>query len=117
LSNYFSVDNSTVEQGNVACLEGNLPWLSPNTLQILDNFTRDLNENPYPTDLMNIVPIRSNLIENEIVLMDSHSPIVEQSGGGGLANDIQGGRVIYKGERVMIYNSRHYQNFKKRIRY
>jgi hypothetical protein len=86
LNNYLDVDASTVEQGNAVSSEGDLPWLSPNTMQILDNFMRELNENPPPTDLMNIVPIRSNLIENEMASMDfstQTSPIVEQSGGWG----------------------------------
>ena len=79
LNNYFNVDASTIGQGNAVSSEGDLPCLSPNTIQILDNFTEELNENPFPTDLMNIVPIRSNLIENEMVSMNFStrtSPIV-----------------------------------------
>ena len=115
-SNSLDVDNSIVEQGNAVTSEDDLPWLSPNTTQILDNFTRQLNENPSLLDLMNIAPVQSNLIdhENELDWMNFHrpnkleamlselgdfntytSPIVEQSWGGGLGgDDKQGGEGL-----------------------
>jgi hypothetical protein len=71
-------------------------------------FTNELTENPPPPDLTDIVPIQSNFIENEMTSMDSHSPIIEQSGGGVMIN---------KKGRVMIYNLQHYQNFIQQIRY
>ena len=66
-------------------------------MQILVNFTKELNENPPPTDLMNIVPIQSNLIENEMTPMDFStrtSPIFERSwGGAGDDDNIKRGRA------------------------
>jgi hypothetical protein len=76
LSNYFNVEPSTVEQGNVPSSEGDLPLLSPNTLQILEDFTNELTGNPplSPTDYL--LPLQTTEVE--------HSPnIVEQLGGGG----------------------------------
>jgi hypothetical protein len=35
LNNYLDLDASTLEQGNAVSSEGNLPCLSPNTMQIL----------------------------------------------------------------------------------
>ena len=133
LNNYFSFDNNTLEQDNAVTSEGDLPWLSPNTMQIFDDFSKELNENPPPTDLMDIVPVRPSIIEeqNKFAWADSHSPdtlegmlselgdftphtspIVKQNRGWGLGCDdnIHGGGV-------MIHNSRRYWNFKKQIRY
>jgi hypothetical protein len=79
LSNYFNVEPSTVEQGNVPSSEGDLALLSPNTLQILDDFVNELTENNLPSEYMNIVHIQTN----EMTLINSHSPIIEQGGSGG----------------------------------
>ena len=83
----------------------NLPLLSPNTLQILCDFANELTENPPPTDLIDIVPVQTN----EMTLMDLHSPIIEQSGGGG--------GIIYKRGRVTIPNLQDCLNSIKQIRY
>ena len=57
-------------------LESNLTWLSPNSIQILDNISCELNEIPSPTDLMDTTPFQPNLIEeeNKLACSDSQSP-------------------------------------------
>ena len=85
LTNYFNVDSSTVEQGG-------LPLLSPNTLQLLEDFTRELTGNPPTSDTLT-TPLRTTEVE--------HSPdIVEQLGGG---DNIQEGEGVH---HFPIFNCR-----------
>ena len=74
-----NLDSSTVEQGD-------LPLLSPNTLQILDDFTRELTGNPPTSDTLT-TPLRTTEVE--------HSPdIVEQLGGGGNIQEGEEGTTL-----------------------
>jgi hypothetical protein len=72
LTDYFNADSSAVELGD-------LPLLSPNTLQLLDDFTRELTGNPSPTDYKNKI---------QTTEIDSHNPIIEKFGAGGGGNNI-----------------------------
>ena len=72
LGDFLNVDYSAVE----------LVDLSPNTLQILDDFTRELTGNPPTSDTLT-TPLRTTEVE--------HSPdIVEQLGGGGNIQEGEG---------------------------
>ena len=98
LADFFNVDYSAVEQGD-------LPLLSPNTLQLLDDFTRELTGNPPPLAPDNLLPLQSNEVA-------SHSPIIEQCGGGGGDNNIQEEEV-----GGVISNLRHFPSFNSQIQF
>jgi hypothetical protein len=73
LVDYFNVDYSTVEQGD----------LSPNTLQLLNDFTKEFTGNPPPTDNLTN-PLQTTEVEH------SHTPSIEQCGGGSVDNIQEG---------------------------